>query len=164
MIKNNSQLTQAKQSLEDLIIKLQAIESPNDLSEQMQHASYECRIDNVKKEIEEYEVLLRSKVLSFDKESLPKIITSLRIASGYTQKALADELELPEQQIQRYEQQEYAKVKFERVVQIIRVLAAQIAINVCIKNDSVIPFAQTPVTQEAGKRIKERGSILNLGA
>lgn len=164
MIKNTIQLAQARQNKKELQERLHELGVPNDLMERMQRASYECRMADIEKEIEEYESLLEQKVLYFNKENLPKLIVSLRIASGYTQKALAEELGLPEQQIQRYEQQEYAKVKFERIVQIIRVLSEAVGINIRVKQTSSNPFKPTPETQEAAKILRERKMIVKWGA
>lgn len=165
MIKNNKQLGQAKQNLKELSKRLGALGVPADLTEKMQRASYECRIHNVKEEIKEYESLLKKHKLHYTNKNLSKAIISLRIASGYTQKALAEKLGLPEQQIQRYEQQEYAKVKFERIVQIIRVLSS--ATDMCfeVSKNIVNPFrlsTDSSKVQEARMKLKNNKTIINF--
>ena len=86
----------------------------------------------------------------------------MRIASGYTQKELADKIGVPEQQIQRYEQQEYGKVKFERVVQIIRALAKKCELNFQLSASGQIPapFQQTEESARATRIAKERASLM----
>lgn len=163
MIKNTIQLAQAKQNRKELLERLHQMEGSEDLMGRMQRASYQCRIADIEKEIAEYESLSEQKVLYFNKETLPKMIVSLRIASGYTQKALAEKLGLPEQQIQRYELQEYSKVKFERIVQIVRVLSEAVGINIRVKQGSSNPFTPTSVTEEATRILQERKMIVKWG-
>ena len=128
----------------------------------MQKAAYCCRLKDLSSEIEEFEKLRNRQYLSFTNENLPKSIIALRIASGYTQKELADKIGVPEQQIQRYEQQEYGKVKFERVVQIIRALAKKCELNFQLSDSSQIPapFKQTEESARATRIAKERASLM----
>lgn len=166
MIKNNKQLAQAKQSLKEILEQIQAIEASDDLGGRIQRASYECRIHDLEEEIEEYESLLDKKILCYTKEDLPKAIIALRLASGYTQKTLAEKLGLPEQQIQRYEQQEYAKVKFERIVQIIRVLASAAVVSFEVEKRALNPFRHLPqpASLEAARiTLQKRKAIINWG-
>ena len=161
MIKNESQLTRAKQEMEELLDALYQIKG-EELTDRMQKAAYCCRLKDLSSEIEEFEKLRNRQHLSFTNENLPKSIIALRIASGYTQKELADKIGVPEQQIQRYEQQEYGKVKFERVVQIIRVLAKKCELNFQLSAPGQIPapFKQTEESARATRIAKERASLM----
>lgn len=163
MIKNESQLTRAKQEMEDLLEALYHIKG-DEMTDRMQKAAYCCRLKDLSSDIEEFEKLKNQQRLVFSKETLPKSIISLRIASGYTQKELADEIGVPEQQIQRYEQQEYGKVKFERVIQIIRVLARKCELNfqLCDSHFIPVPFKQTEESANATRIAKERGSLMQI--
>ena len=151
MIKNESQLTRAKQEMEELLDALYQIKG-EELTDRMQKAAYCCRLKDLR----------NRQYLSFTNENLPKSIIALRIASGYTQKELADKIGVPEQQIQRYEQQEYGKVKFERVVQIIRALAKKCELNFQLSASSQIPapFQQTEESARATRIAKERASLM----
>ena len=70
---------------------------------------------------------------SFDE--LADGLIKARIASGLSQKALADRLGLKEQQIQRYEAERYASASYQRL----RDIAA--ALGVRIRNDILLPVA-----------------------
>lgn len=162
MIKNNSQLTQAKQMLKKYIEQKDAING-QDLIERMQLTAFICRIENLEQDIKEYESLIQnSGELQFDSETLSKAIMSLRIASGYTQKELAQELDIPEQQVQRYEQQDYLKVKFERIIQIMHILSTKINLSFQIKGLGKIIPIKRPIKEKIHK-IQERGYLLNFG-
>jgi transcriptional regulator with XRE-family HTH domain/Zn-dependent peptidase ImmA (M78 family) len=68
---------------------------------------------------------------SFD--DLADGLIKARIASGLSQKALADRLSLKEQQIQRYEAERYASASFQRLREVAD------ALGVRIKNDILLP-------------------------
>jgi ribosome-binding protein aMBF1 (putative translation factor) len=55
---------------------------------------------------------------------VPQDLIRARIASGLSQKELAERLGMPEQQIQRYESSEYESVSFARIAEIAEVLQA----------------------------------------
>ena len=87
------------------------------------------QLASLRKEIEEYEALgkRRRKKLSLDTiETLPQMLIKARIAAGLTQKELARRLGLREQQIQRYEATDYASASLARVIEIARVLDAEV--------------------------------------
>lgn len=121
MIKNKIELTRAKQQKQYLLDSLNSIKG-EELIQNMQKAAYLCRLKDISSEIEEFEKLTKHPILYFTQDNVSKSIISLRVASGITQKELAKKIGVSQQQIQRYEQQEYRKVKFERVMQIIQVL------------------------------------------
>jgi ribosome-binding protein aMBF1 (putative translation factor) len=56
--------------------------------------------------------------------AVPRDLIRARIASGLSQKDLAERLGMPEQQIQRYEAVEYESVSLARIIQIARALQA----------------------------------------
>ena len=86
-------------------------------------AGIEAQIQDLKSELEEYRDLKSAKNLEIHGiEELPRALIKVRIMRGYTQKYLAQQIGLKEQQIQRYESQEYAGVKLERLVHIAKVL------------------------------------------
>ncbi len=59
-------------------------------------------------------------------EELPSILIRARIAKGLSQRQLADILGLKEQQIQRYEAEEYASANLHRLVEVARALGLNI--------------------------------------
>jgi HTH-type transcriptional regulator / antitoxin HipB len=80
--------------------------------------SYNLTISELRQEIEEYEQLKSGNVLTFALASIDDLPTTLikaRIATGMTQKDLAEKIGVQEQQIQRYEASHYASASFDRL-------------------------------------------------
>lgn len=85
--------------------------------------------DDLRSEIADYERLVAGEVSSFEASSLAGVSTLLikaRIARGWTQRRLADELGVAEQQVQRYEATEYRSASLGRICDI----AATLGIDV----------------------------------
>lgn len=79
------------------------------------------QIESLMRELREYEALRAGDVPPPDLgyiAGVPRDLIRARIASGLSQKELADLLEMPEQQIQRYEATEYESVSFARISEI----------------------------------------------
>lgn len=80
-------------------------------------------------QIREYEALKSGavSVLKADSlEELPSILIRARISQGMSQRQLAEKLGVKEQQIQRYESEEYASASFRRLAEIARTLQLSI--------------------------------------
>jgi HTH-type transcriptional regulator / antitoxin HipB len=80
--------------------------------------SYNLTIRTLKQEIEEYEQLKSGNILTFALNSisdLPMTLIKARIAAGMTQKELAEKIGVQEQQIQRYEANQYGSASFDRL-------------------------------------------------
>ena len=88
----------------------------------------EC--ENLTLQLQEYETL-KSGGVEILKEStleeLPKILIKARIAKGWSQRQLADTLGLKEQQIQRYEAEEYASANLPRLTEVANALGLNIS-------------------------------------
>jgi HTH-type transcriptional regulator / antitoxin HipB len=87
--------------------------------------SYNLTIRKLKQEIEEYEQLKSGKVTNFPINSLqdlPLVMIKARIAAGMTQKELAEKIGVQEQQIQRYEANNYRAVGFDRLQEVMSAL------------------------------------------
>ena len=81
--------------------------------------------ENLANQILEYEKLKSGRVDIFRAstlEELPKILIEARIAKNFSQRKLAELIGVKEQQIQRYEAQQYAIASFARLVQIAKAL------------------------------------------
>ncbi len=110
----NSKLKELEQSLVNLA------DNPEGLSErlwQSQQAGVRVWIDRLTAEIAEYDGLQQGasvfKISSLTE--LPIALIKARIASGMTQKELAEKIGIQEQQIQRYEANHYDSASFERL-------------------------------------------------
>jgi HTH-type transcriptional regulator / antitoxin HipB len=91
--------------------------------------SYNLTIRQLKQEIAEYEQLKSGNIFTFVLGSLSDLPTTLikaRIATGMTQKDLAEKIGVQEQQIQRYESNHYSSASFERLRSIADALKIEI--------------------------------------
>ena len=106
-----------------------------------QREAVEAQLDELRADVERYLELRSGKVRQFRIESLaelPRVLINCRIASGMTQRELADRLSLKEQQIQRYETQNYAGASFARIADVAD------AVGVELPRDLKIADADTP--------------------
>jgi transcriptional regulator with XRE-family HTH domain len=90
-------------------------------------------------ELDEYEALVsgqRSVLQAESIEELPRALIQARIATGLTQKDLADRLEVKEQQVQRYEASEYASASLHRLAEVSR------ALGIKVRQDILLPRAR----------------------
>lgn len=105
---------------------------------QAEREAMESQLADLQAELAEYDRLKSAdlSVISIDSfDELADGLIQARIASGLSQKALADRLGLKEQQIQRYEAERYASASYQRL----REIAG--ALGVRIKNDILLPVA-----------------------
>ncbi len=81
-------------------------------------------------QLREYEALRSGAVASFEADSLsalPDLLVRARIAKGLSQRELAEKLNIQEQQIQRYEMEEYASASLRRLVEVSDALGLKIS-------------------------------------
>lgn len=138
MILNKRQLSISQKEIEILIEKIKPLSDSNEALDIMQVYAWKCRIEDLEEDINEFESLVDATELEFSKENLLKTIISLRVASGMTQKELAEKIMVQEQQIQRYEQDHYRTASFERIVQILRALSKDICLKIDLKKAKVV--------------------------
>lgn len=147
MIKNDRQYRITKTEAEKFAKTLAHFIAYSDKDEKMhpvhrqaQIDALQSQLDDLYAEIEEYEALKsgKYKVIELDSfEELPRALIQARIASGLSQRELAERLGLKEQQIQRYEATEYASASFERLKEIIDVLGLKIQENIVMPNTEI---------------------------
>jgi ribosome-binding protein aMBF1 (putative translation factor) len=90
-----------------------------------QKDAMQSQIESLRRELSEYEDLESGNIPPPDLEYIsvvPRDLIRARIASGLSQKELADRLGMPEQQIQRYEAKEYRSVSLARISEVAKVL------------------------------------------
>ena len=108
MIKNKKQYTMMKKQLEELLTNIwdikEILQKENNIPLRLQLGTFERGLVKLQKELEEYEKLTSKSLscLEFDsfKDDMNKAIISFRIASDISQKKLAAEMFIQEQQIQ----------------------------------------------------------------
>ena len=85
----------------------------------------EMQLDVLREELEEYEKVRDtgvSGVVVTSIDELPEWLIKARIASGLSQRDLADRLHLKAQQIQRYEAERYASANYQRLCEVAHAL------------------------------------------
>lgn len=142
MIKNEKQYRVTKNQAEKFA---QTLEQLKVSTEFMHPILLKARIDAITSQLDElyfqiaeYEALASGKISKLEFHSFDEISDALikaRIASGMTQKALAEKLGLKEQQIQRYEADGYKTASIERVSQVID------ALGITMKEEFFLPSA-----------------------
>lgn len=129
MIQNERQykITQTKlRDLEQDLLVVEASESelhPRKILARKN--SLNILITELQQEITEYDRLKSGKVTKFPIDSLkdlPVVMIKARIAVGMTQKQLAEKIGVQEQQIQRYEANNYHAVGFDRLQEVMSAL------------------------------------------
>lgn len=174
MIKNQKQYTAMSKQLKELS------ESINDIEEVLQKEdsaqlrlqlnTFEKGFVKLQKELDEYNELTSGSLdkLKFDsfKDDMNKAIMSFRIASGISQKKLAGEMFIQEQQIQRYEQSDYLSASFDRILQLLEALGVQMILEKDFrkKNQAFEGILRTasPDVLQLNEKVKSKGRILTI--
>jgi transcriptional regulator with XRE-family HTH domain len=102
----------------------------------VQHDAIEAQLRELEEDLQEYEALQDSdsaaiEINSF--EDLPRALIQARIAAGLTQKQLAEKIGIKEQQVQRYEANDYAGASLDRIQAILA------ALGIKLKKELFIP-------------------------
>lgn len=168
MIKNKKQYTAMRKQWEALIEEIRdaksILECGSNAELRLQLGAFERGLVKLQDELEEYEKLTSKSLswLEFDsfKDDMNKAIMSFRIASGISQKKLAEEMFIQEQQIQRYEQTDYLSASFERILQLLEALGVRMILKKDFKQD--ILKATPAKVWQLNEEIKKRGRILQI--
>ena len=95
----------------------------------LQKDALQSQLSDLQAEIKEYEAL-KAGDFAFEQlkgiSELPMLLIRARIATGLSQRDLADRLGLKEQQIQRYEATDYASASFTRISEVVSALGIEI--------------------------------------
>ena len=128
MITNERQLQITRARIDRFAAELGAMagaeasaECENPLLRDIQRDALASELETMRREAAEYERLKAGEIDRFEFTSLaalPDILIRARIASGLTQKDLAERLNLREQQVQRYEATRYEGAGFQRIAEI----------------------------------------------
>jgi transcriptional regulator with XRE-family HTH domain len=101
-----------------------------------QRGAMSSQLEELDEQLAEYDALRHGNrsVLQFNSlEELPRALIKARIASGMSQKELADRLGLKEQQIQRYEATDYAGASLDRIRDVVH------ALGITVREDIFLP-------------------------
>lgn len=167
MIKNERQyrITKAEaEKFRQALAKLAAAAGrPSQVHPRLAQAEQEAlksQLDDLLRELKEYEDLKSGKVSVIDLDSLdelPKGLIKARVAAGLSQKALAEKLGLKEQQVQRYEAEGYSSASFQRVNEVADAIGVKIRerIQLPVREASLFSFEETEKT-DRGKTAPSR--------
>ena len=125
MIRNDKEYRHSKEQLSELEAELHKLSSGRRSTRQDQVTSavidaLRMQIEDLEREISEYEDLKEGRLLSFgtdDLDSLGELLTKARIARGLTQAELGERLGMSQQQIQRYERDGWQKISLWRLAE-----------------------------------------------
>lgn len=133
MITNDVQYRSTKAHLrkfEDALANLKSAAGKEPTKRQrLEMDALNAQAEDLRAEIREYEGLLSGKVSTFEASSLAGLATLLikaRIARGWSQQRLAEQLGVAEQQIQRYEATEYRSASLARICDVASALGVEI--------------------------------------
>lgn len=115
--------------------------------------------ENITK-IEEYEAIKNKEITELkitNCDDFPKLLIQSRIANGWSHKDLAEKLMTQEQQVQRFEQNDYLTTSFERVLQTMRALGIEIEATKRICQTKIVAFEDYDF--EKISKMKARKSI-----
>ena len=136
MIKNERQYGITRTRAAEFRVSLADIEAHPEQSEHLhpllriaEHEALQSQLESLEAELAEYDDLRLGRRRSFELHSfdeLPQALIQARIASGLTQRELAQRLGLKEQQIQKYEATDYASASLSRVQAVVRALGVTV--------------------------------------
>lgn len=132
MIKNEKQYGVTRNNLKKFQDAIKVISesssSKNPLLLKLQIDSIQSQIDVFQEEIEIYEKLKQGAITNVSRsfEDLSIGIIESRIAKGYNHKQLAELINASEQQVQKYEAENYSNISLKRLQEIVIVLEVDI--------------------------------------
>lgn len=148
MIKTNRQYAATKAQLSKLTLALTAQPAARSKPidprfRELHQRALKSQIEELSAEIRDYEVLVSGAqtVMSANSlEDLPSVLIQARIASGLTQRALAERLGVAEQQVQRYEATGYESASFARLKEVADALKVVVPSTVIPQDLAVSPI------------------------
>jgi HTH-type transcriptional regulator/antitoxin HigA len=139
----STQLEKLRKAIDDFDIKTVVRQTKSKVLARAELEALRSEYENLSMQIHEYEAL-KSGTIEILKashlEELPSILIRARIVKGLSQRQLADTLDLKEQQIQRYEAEEYASANLPRLAEVAKALGLNISEVAEFKPTSQKPF------------------------
>ncbi len=137
MIRNDKEYRHSKERLSELEGELKELSPVRSSTGRDEAASavidaLRMQIEELEREISEYEDLKEGRLLSFgadDLDSLGELITKARIACGLTQAELAELLGMTQQQVARYERDGWQKISVWRLAEAASALGLDVNIR-----------------------------------
>jgi len=161
MIKNERQYRTTKMQADKFAAALEQANArsyPDPLLAQLERGALQSQFEELRDELAEYDRLRSGQVKEIvvhTVDQLPHALIKARIASGLSQKDLADRLGLKEQQVQRYEATDYSSAGLSRISEVVKALGSAVQMKV------TFPTA-TPSADAFFKRLKQAGVSKDL--
>jgi len=135
MIKNEKQykITNKKlQEVKDAILKKRGNEDKLPAKERLLLTSMQILQAQLQHEIEEYNRLkidLQSIHIERSIDELPNLLIQFKIQSGMTQKEFSQKIGMKEQQLQRYEAENFNSISFKNLLRILHAVGLQVTVK-----------------------------------
>ena len=137
MIRNDKEYRHSKERLSELEAESNKLSSVHRSGRRGEVTSavidtLRMQIDDLEREISEYEDLKEGRLLSFDADdldSLGELLTKARIACGLTQAELGELLGITQQQVARYERDGWQKISLWRLAETADALELDLSIR-----------------------------------
>ena len=137
MIRNDKEYRHSKERLSELEAELKELSSGRRSAGRDEVASavidaLRMQIEDLEREISEYQDLKEGRLLSFgadNLDSLGELITKARIARGLTQAELGELLSMTQQQVARYERDGWQKISVWRLAEAADALGLDLSIR-----------------------------------
>lgn len=126
----SAQLEKFRKAIDDFDIKAVIKQTKSKVLAKAELDALRSEYENLSMQLHEYETLKSGTVeilKASNLEELPSILIRARIAKGFSQRQLADTIGLKEQQIQRYEAEEYASANLRRLANVSNALGLSIS-------------------------------------
>ena len=126
----NAQLEKFRKAIDDFDIKAVIKQTKSKVLAKAELDALRSEYENLSTQIHKYETLKSGTVeilKASNLEELPSILIRARIAKGLSQRQLADAIGVKEQQIQRYEAEEYASANLPRLAEVAKALGLNIS-------------------------------------
>jgi len=165
MIKNKKQYQVTKKRIEKLRTALDAanetkIEMPREIYLAM-IAGVESQIRDMEAELNEYETLSIMGALQIDNiEELGRLLIKARIAKGLNQNEFAEKCGLKSQQIQKYEENDYASASLQRIYKLYKALGISFSASVDLQKNASGSSVGDYMCVSSDKITSEEGTVI----
>jgi transcriptional regulator with XRE-family HTH domain len=171
MIKTTKQLEITKSRIADFramlaeLTNIPAEQVENSVLHQAQLAAIRSTIESLTKEIMIYESLRKGQLCAVkggNFDELARILIQTRIAKGWTQTRLAEEVGIDTQQIQRYEANDYEGTSLARLYEVVDALEIPLTFEqLTVTKDS---FEPNPDIARIQEKVSGRGQLFKMAA
>ncbi|HEX3426398.1 MAG TPA: XRE family transcriptional regulator [Acidimicrobiales bacterium] len=134
MIKNERQYRVTRSQVDRFVTALEGLRSRStsgdELRDRLEVAAVQSQLEELRAEMEEYDSLRHGRAEVGRLESLddlPRLLIRARISQGLTQRDLGERLGMQEQQVQRYEANDWATASLPRLIEVADALGVSIA-------------------------------------